>query len=580
MTHPAPLPAPDEGARDDPQGGAGIRIGPWLIIALAAALRIPLLLITTGVDYPFYLELGRLSSLGFLPYRDFWLEYPPVFPWIVVAAYRLTLLLPAPAFYPLLPDALAGIFHFNLGLVLVAADLVGIGLVWKICRQLWSRAEAERRTLVYACLFWPIIVALGWYDTLPCTMLLLGLWLILRGQAGRAGAIAGLGFMTKIFPAILVPIAWKFLPGRRERIATLVGAGVVTALIAVPHLLLDATYFIASYRVVFERSAWETIWAMLDGYYSFGKVAPLGTRFDPTTAEYVAYPSRVPTLPLTILCAVLFMILWLRPVPRTARNAVLCTGIAMLGFLVYSKGYSPQFIAYALPFTMILLPWRRALGYTAALSVFNLLEWPLFFEWFGSVAWVLGIAIVGRTVLFLALIWEWLAELWGWRNPLLAFRPSRRLALAGGTVALVAALAFGVFTWRTWTDRMYEGSPLRPAFDFATRHDPAPGGRAAYIFADRALYEAFYPYFASRADFYLLRPEGTGDEALKNPELTPEGRQTQMAAIARDHQQIFLIRNADDWTSRDLNAWLDGNARLVAASRADNVDLTYWDASR
>ena len=580
MTRTVPLPTPDEGARDDPQGDTGTRIGPWLIIALAAALRIPLLLVTTGVDYPFYLELGRLSSLGFLPYRDFWLEYPPVFPWIVVAAYRLTLLMPAPAFYPPLPDAYAGIFHFNLGLVLVAADLVGIGLVWQICRQLWSRAEAQRRTLVYAVLFWPIIVALGWYDTLPCTMLLLGLWLLLRGRAGGAGALAGLGFMTKIFPALLVPVAWKFLPGRRDRLATLLGAGLVTALIAIPHLLLNATYFIASYRVSFERAAWETIWAMIDGYYSFGKVAPLGSRFDPTTAEYVAYPSRVPTLPLTLLAALLFAILWFRPVPRTARNAVLFTGIAILGFLVYSKGYSPQFIAYALPFTMILLPWRRALGYTAALSACNLLEWPLFYEWFGSVNWVLGIAIVGRTLLFLALIYEWLAELWGWPNPLLAFRPSRRIALAGGAAALVAALAFGVFTWRVWTARMYEGSPLRPAFDFAMRHDPAPGGRAAYIFADRALYEAFSPYFAARGDFYLLLPEGTGDAALQNPRLSPEGRQAEMAAIARDHPQIFLIRNADDRASRDLNAWLEGNARLVAEGRSDDVDLTYWDADR
>lgn len=580
MTRPSALPLTEEARQGPPGTDGGLHLGPWLIIALAAALRVPLLLVTTGVDYPFYLELGRLSSLGFLPYRDFWLEYPPVFPWIVVAVYRLTLLMPAPAFYPLLPDALAGIFHFNLGLIMVAFDLLGIGLVWKICRCLWSRAEAERRTLVYAFLFWPIIVALGWYDTLPCTILLLGLWLILRGQAGAAGAAAGLGFMTKIFPAILVPIAFKFLPGRRERITMLVGAAILTALIAIPHLLLNATYFIASYRVVFERSAWETIWAMLDGYYSFGKVAPLGVRFDPTTADYVAYPSRVPTLPLTLICAVLFLILWLRPVARTARNAALFTGIAMLGFLVYSKGYSPQFVAYALPFTMILLPWRRALGYTAALSFVNLLEWPLYFEWFGSVAWVLGLAIVGRTVLFLALIWEWLAELWGWPDPLRAFRPGRRSLLAGGTIAMIATLIFGVFTYRVWTARYYASTPLRPAFDFATRHDPAPGSRAAYIFADRQLYEAFYPFFASRGDFYLLRPDMMGDDTLKHPRLTPQGRQAEMAAIASDHQQIFLIRNADDWTSRDLNDWLTANARVVAASRSGNTDLTYWTVNR
>jgi hypothetical protein len=71
-----------------------IGFGPWLIVALAAALRLPLLFVTPGVDYPFYLSLGRLSDLGFLPYRDYWLEYPPVFPWLAVLAYRFVLLFP------------------------------------------------------------------------------------------------------------------------------------------------------------------------------------------------------------------------------------------------------------------------------------------------------------------------------------------------------------------------------------------------------------------------------------------------------------------------------------------------------
>lgn len=558
-------------APDGADQAGDYRLGFWLILTLAAGLRVPLLLVTQGFDYGFYQGLGRLSDLGFLPYRDYWVEYPPVFPWLAVLAYRVTLLFP-----PTLYKDYANSYHMALGSVLVAADLLIIALLGKIGLRLWPRPEAERRMLLYAILFWPIVVAIGWYDTLPCAMLLLGLWLILRQQGGAAGAVAGLGFMTKVFPVILVPIAIKFLPRRRDQIATVIGAALVATAIAAPLLLLSPSYFVASYRAVFNRSAWETIWALLDGYTSYGKVAPLGVRFDPTTADYVAFRARIPTFALTIIFAALYAGFWLRPVARTARNAVLCTAISITGFLLYSKGYSPQFIIYILPFILLLLPWRRAVGFCLALSAFNLLEWPIYHEWFGQVPWLLVIAVVGRTTLFLALIWEWLAELWGLRNPLLSLQFNRRLIVAGSAAVLIAALPLGVIAWRTWTTGYYETSVLKPAFDFVARHDPAPAERAAYIFADQEIYEAFYPFFARDADFYLLRPDNAGDDTIKSPRLTPEGRRTQMEAIASGHRQIFLIRNADDWTSRDLNTWLTEHTQLTAAARVGNTDLSVW----
>ena len=558
-------PDADTARRDDH------RLGFWLILALAAGLRLPLLLVTQGFDYPFYLSLGRLSDLGFLPFRDYWVEYPPVFPWLAVLAYRFTLLFP-----PTLYRQIDLSYHLVLGSVLAVADIVVVALIGAIGLRLWPRAEVERRMILYAALFWPIVVAIGWYDALPCAMLLLGVWAILRGRGATGGALAGLGFMTKVFPAILVPLAVKFLDRPRDRVAAVAGAALVRAAIAAPLLLLSPTYFLASYRAVFNRSAWETVWALLEGYTSYGRVAPLGVRFDPTTADYVAFRARIPTLALTIAFALLYAGFWLRPVARTGRNIVLFAGISITGFLVYSKGYSPQFIIYVLPFVLLLLPWRRAVGYCAALSIVNLLEWPLYHEWFSQAFWLLALAVIGRTALFLALIWEWLAELWGLRNPLATLRIDRRLATAGVAVAVVLSLVLGVVTWRTWTTTFYDTSALKPAFDFAARHDPAPADRAAYVFADQDLYEAFHPFFALGADFYLLRPDSAGDDTIKHPSLTPEGRRDRMQAIASGHRQIFLIRKADDWTSRDLNAWLTDHTRLTAATRVGDADLSVW----
>ena len=39
-------------------------------------------------DYNFYLDIAQLSDRGLYPTVDFWLEYPPVFPWLAVAVYK------------------------------------------------------------------------------------------------------------------------------------------------------------------------------------------------------------------------------------------------------------------------------------------------------------------------------------------------------------------------------------------------------------------------------------------------------------------------------------------------------------
>jgi hypothetical protein len=572
--HPDPIAqAAEETHRDE-----GTRRDFWLILLLAAAFRVPVLLVTEGVDYWFYRTLGDLSNLGFYPYRDYWVEYPPVFPWLAVAAYRLTLLFP-----PTLFREFDASYHLVLGSVMILADLLIVAIVGALCLRLAPPGEGLRRMVLYAALFWPVLVAVGWYDSLPAAMLLVGMWLLLRGQGLGAGAMTGLGFMTKVFPAILGPVGLKFLPQRREKIALFVGAVVVTLLIAVPFFVLSPAYFIASYRVVFARSSWETIWALLDGYFSFGRVAPLGVRFDPTTAGYIAYRSWVPTLPLTIGFVILYALFWFHPVARTPRNLVLFTAISTVGFLLYSKGYSPQFIIYVLPFVVVLLPWRRAIGYSLALSAFNLLEWPLYHNWFGTSPWLLGIAVVGRTLLWLGLIWEWLAELWGWENRLAAIRISRRAATAWASAALVIVSLVAALSWQTWTITSYNQSALRPAFDFVRRYDPAPAGQAAFVFADQDLYKQFHPFFWRSGDFYLFRPATAGGETIKHPSLTPEGRRAELAAIAEEHRVVVFARNADDWTSRDLNDWLGSNMRLVASTRVGNVDLSVWqvrDAGR
>ena len=43
-------------------------------------------------DFPYYMQIGELSSRGLYPVISYWMEYPPIFPWLVTGVYKLSLL--------------------------------------------------------------------------------------------------------------------------------------------------------------------------------------------------------------------------------------------------------------------------------------------------------------------------------------------------------------------------------------------------------------------------------------------------------------------------------------------------------
>src|SRR5512137_503586 len=73
-----------------------------LVLILAMALRaMAVLVFRPGgylgemSDFGYYRLLLSMTNQGYLPLVDFWTEYPPVFPWLMLGLYRLSLLIPA-----------------------------------------------------------------------------------------------------------------------------------------------------------------------------------------------------------------------------------------------------------------------------------------------------------------------------------------------------------------------------------------------------------------------------------------------------------------------------------------------------
>ena len=99
-----------------------------LILGLFLAFRLMFVLVVRPGGYlgvmttfHYYHLLQSLSNQGYLPLVDFWVEYPPLAPWLLLAVYRLSLLIPAwtepGTWYLILLGATFALFEAGLSLI-------------------------------------------------------------------------------------------------------------------------------------------------------------------------------------------------------------------------------------------------------------------------------------------------------------------------------------------------------------------------------------------------------------------------------------------------------------------------------
>ena len=85
----------------------------------------------------------ELSDKGFYPGIHYWMEYPPLFPWLAVIVYRLSMLLPAwrdPNLW----------FDLLLGSTFLIFELGNFILIYAIALKLKGREVAVRCAWLYA----------------------------------------------------------------------------------------------------------------------------------------------------------------------------------------------------------------------------------------------------------------------------------------------------------------------------------------------------------------------------------------------------------------------------------------------
>jgi hypothetical protein len=509
-----------------------------MLLLLAACMRIPgLFLLHYGVpdgwsDFIYDHDVAALAAQGFYPNIQYWSEYPPLFPWLAVGAYRLSLLLP-PAAQPTFW------FESIVVLVVTVADLGSIVLVDRLGALYWGRAGGRRAATIYALLFGPAFASIAWYEPLAIFFLLLGLvaFVAARRYVFLGGMALGVGAMVKLLPLVGLVAAVVVARRRREKVSTSrtapsrgeelvahlrsfvlagLGASLVILAIGAPLYALGRGMFLATFQNLLARGSWESPWALLDGYYGTGVVAAPHDRIFYAASASWGQPTRDPWLWWLAVGVGLAVLIWRgQRAARhgTPRAAIALTALAVSVMLLLLRGFSQQYIMWAMPFIVIVLPGLDGIVLALLLTIDSLvLEGYLYVTLFPDLHRLLIASVAIRTALLL-----WFAvEAGAAVDP----KAAERLRMLRGAVQrpILAAAAVG-----TVVGVVLVAPSVAAAAITRSGSGPVVGALralpagAAVLFTQQAAYDRLY--FASQPHRTVLVAEPgfqtwTGDRSL------------------------------------------------------------------
>lgn len=393
-------------------------------------------LVAASPDQFYYYAIGQLAAADQYPYLDYWMEFPPVFPWMIVVAYKATI--------ALAPWNGTGLYWFNtfIRLMMVPFECGSLAVVYSITSSLYDQEIGVRTSTAFALLFAPLFVLLGWFDNVALFFLLLSLHELVRSRPLLTGLSVGIGFGIKLFPAVAIPASIQYF-GRHSRLLPLF-AGLMFALLLIflPFAVASPTYTLAFFHSLLQRTSWESIWALLDGYAGYGMVAPLSIRNDPAAASWAPpgrSPSVLPWLWIDAFFAFLGAYLCTRKIDwDVPERRVAFAGLTFMLLMLYSKGYSPQWAVYIATLSLVILPGWRGLYYSVVFSILMVLEWPLAFVLMDGIPFFLSTVIVLRTAMFIVLSFHF-AEI-VYSGPRWVRRIAPYLAPGSLTVMIVSSL--------------------------------------------------------------------------------------------------------------------------------------------
>jgi hypothetical protein len=327
-----------------------------LVVVWATALSFGPLADSHVNDFNVYLGYVEAVGDGLYPYRDFELEYPPL---------------------ALGPILLPGLFTTDRG---AYEDIFGVLMLLVALVVLWLTArlaDPRPRTAAWLVALAPLLtgaIIRARFDLVPVALTLAALLALHRDRVTLCFGLLGAGAMTKLFPALLVPIlaAWLWAAGRRREAARGVVAFLAVVIVVSGPFLgegyLDAFSFQLERPVQIESTPASVLFALGGSEVTGTPANPdrfKSNGLDGGDADLVAGAFAV--VLAAILALVVAGVAW-RPGDRHA----LLLGVlaALLAFAGLGKVLSPQFMVWLVPFAA--LAWvngERALALLCATAI-------------------------------------------------------------------------------------------------------------------------------------------------------------------------------------------------------------------
>ena len=348
-------------------------------------------------DTPQYRDKGDAVLDGQVPYRDFYVEYPPgALPMFVV---------PAPGD----EDGYAGRFKA----LMLALGVATIALMAIALAALGATATRSAAALGFVALAPAALgpVVLVNFDLWPAALTAAALAALLHGRLRLGHAALAVGAAAKLYPLVLLPLFFLHVrrrEGRREAIAALVVFAAVAAVIVLPFLVLGPGGVRASAESIVRRPL------QIEGLGASVLLAAqqLGLYDATVNSDYNsqnlggALPdllAAASTLALLAALAVLYVAFARRAGGR--ETLVVATVAAVVATVALGKVLSPQFLVWLVPLVPLVAGRRGivAAGLLAAALALTQLWFP---SRYGDVVALepAGWLVLARNVTLLALL--------------------------------------------------------------------------------------------------------------------------------------------------------------------------------
>jgi hypothetical protein len=498
-------------------------------------LRVGGYIAETGPDSAYHFQLGRLAAGGAYPFVNYWVEYPPFFPWLSVLAYKLS---------ALMPSWIDQRFWFNLALhsLIIPFDLANVVLIYQLSKRVNGGALAIKSAWLYALLFVPLFVVLGWFESIALFFLLLALWAMLTNRPILAGFAIGLGILVKPYVAIIGAVALLIYLRKDKRtllqLGKLIIAGVVTlGLGLLPFLIAAPQMVLAHLDTLMTLPGWSSPYALIDGVIKH--VDPkVADRFDLSLAASPIVPSQIPWGLVTLAFGAIYLVILWRAIKRVSslrgdrrsttqsstangiasqtalamtesRSAVGLAALTFIFYLLWSKGFSPQWLLYLIAFLCILLPNFLGTVLIALLEALYVIEWPLTFILLNADPRYLTALVIVRTAIIVGLALFFGAAIFT-DDDSPRWETAKCWAKLGSIAAGLSMIVLALAALPLYAAQRYQADPLRQAVELIK--DRSTPDRANVLFDRVDSYERLAPFLPGWSSIAALQ---LGDQADK-----------------------------------------------------------------